>query len=367
MALLFLESFDYSAGFPTQSSLNTQQMLRRRYSAVDLTSFEDGAADPGAHGGNALRYGHGNQFMRTLSLRDQLDDEIGVFGARMKIQHGEFVGNNASWLAVMTRDRNTLAWRLNQNGSISAYRDNNTFLETGPPGLINVNMGWFYLELKWRISDTVGNWEFRIDEQVVWTSGNYDTKVWNNDPWYWDGFQWWGAGIVEDTLYDDIYILDGSGSVNNDYLGDTVVEQINPSADGDSSTWTPSAGTDHSALVDDAQNISTDGVDETDYIEGDATGEKDLFQYEDLTHLTNSPTIHGVQVTTYRRVTEATPKNMLIVAKQNGTEGTVTQTVRHDDSVRMHTGLTIFEQNPDTAAAWTPGQIDDAQFGVEVP
>ena len=173
--------------------------------------------------------------------------------------------------------------------------------------------------------------------------------------------------MADDTIYDDLYILDGSGSVNNDYLGPIVVESINPSADGASSTWTPSSGTNHAALVDDAQNM-TGALNETDYIEGDTTGEKDLFTYENLASpgLGDSSNIIGVMVTTYRRITEAQPADLKIVARENGTEGTVTDTVRHDDDTLMFSNHAIFESNPDTATAWTAAEVDAAEFGVEV-
>ncbi len=362
MALLFLDSFDYVNVSIT--SANYADLLRRKWALVDLLSFEDGIAVAGAHGGNALQFGHQNQFIRTGSLRDQTADEIGVCGMRIKLHNDTVVGNNDTFFGVYTGGRDNLTFRINQTGTVSAYRDDATFLEESPV-LFFVNQGWMYLEIKWRIHDSLGTWEFKIDGSTVWTASTYDTKVFAGN-FYWDGVQIELSALAVNTHLDDLYILDGSGSVNNDYLGDTVVEFLNPDADGTTSTFTPSSGTDHSALVDEAQSM-TAPIDETDHLEGDTTGEKSLFTYENLAILDTASLIHGVQVSTWRRITAEQPLGLGIVARENVTESRVDHTVRHDQTDDMFTDQTVFEQNPDTTAAWTPAEIDSAEFGVEMP
>lgn len=368
MALIWMDSFDYSDITPNISTNNAVWMLRRRYRFVDLTSFEDGFMVTGAHGGTGLQTGHSNQFIRTKKLRDLTVDEEGIIGFRMKIHEDEAIKNNATWMCAYAGDRDQLCLRVNQNGSLSVYRDNSTFLETSDPGLFQPNEGWSYVEWKFRIHNTLGNWEFRKDGVVVWTSGTYNTNVFGTQGVFWDNIAIWGAGVADDTIMDDMYVVDASGSVNNDYLGPIVVESLTPDADGDSSTWTPSSGTNHAALVDDCIDM-TDALAETDYIEGDTTGDKDLFTYTNLSSpgLADASSIHGVQVTTYRRITASAPADLKIVAKENGTEGSVTETVRHDHTSRVFSSQVIFENNPDSASAWTPAEIDAAQFGVEIP
>lgn len=369
MSLLFMDSFDYSDVFPTVSAANFGNMLRRKYSQVDTTTFIGGETDSfaraGPHGGTALEFGSRAHHVRPFPLRDAAVSSTGIVGFRMKLRENKVLQTDKTFLIVYAGNAVQIQFVIQPSGTIEVIRGTLFFLERSPP-IFHTNQGWQYIEIKFNIHDSTGNWEIRRDGNVVWTSSNWDTR--SEAGVYWDSVRFSLGGLSLKTIIDDIYICDGAGSVNNDYLGDTVVQFINPSSDGDSSTFTPSSGTNHSALVDEAQAM-TDALDETDHVEGDATGEKDLFQYENLASpgLSTASLLHGVQVTTYRRITAEQPEDLKIVAKTGITEGTVTHTVRHDDTTDMFGGTSIFELDPDTAVAWTPSGVDGAQFGVEMP
>ncbi len=365
MALLWLESFDYISTSIVAADL--EDLIQHRYPVANTTQASDAIIVDGAHGGSAFRFGSGTAIalIQPATLRDGTVEEIGVVGMRIYLGLNQVLLNTNVFLTVRSGNRSEIAFRMLDNGTVECRRGNITLVATSDP-IFSANMGWFYLEVKFRIHDTLGSFEFKIDGTTVWSETSVDTRF-STGGTYWDSISWSLASMAPFTYLDDVYVVDGSGSINNDFLGDTVVQTINPSSDGDSSTWTPSSGTNHSALVDEAQSM-TDALAETDYVTGDATGEKDLFEYENLASpgLADATAIHGVQVTNYCYLIEAQPTDLKVVAKQNAVEGTVTETVRQDDSAQIHSIQTIFETNPDTAIAWTPGQIDLAQFGVEM-
>jgi hypothetical protein len=364
MALLWLESFDYISTSITGANL--EDLIQHRYPTANTTQATDATAVAGAHGGTALKFGSGTtvQKIKTRPLRDGTVEEVCVIGQRIFIGGNSPILNNFTFLTIESGSNIEVSFRMNDRGAVTCFRGGSALIATSPQ-IFTSNMGWVYFEVKVRIHDTLGTIEFKFDGTSVWSETSLDTR--DSTDIYWDSVGWALSSIASSTYLDDVYVLDGSGTINNDYLGDTIVETINPSSDGDSSTWTPSSGTNHSALVDEAQAM-TDTLAETDYITGDATGEKDLFQYENLASpgVGDATTIHGVQVTNYCYLIEAQPADLKIVAKQNGTEGTVTRTIRHDDSAEIHSQQTIFETNPDTALLWTAGEVDTAQFGVEM-
>jgi hypothetical protein len=158
-------------------------------------------------------------------------------------------------------------------------------------------------------------------------------------------------------LYDDLYLCDLSGSVNNDFLGPRQVEAVLPNGDTASKDWTPSSGTDHYAMVDEA------GPDnDTTYIEANVAGYKDLFDYGALSRITSG--INGIQINSDVRCTDSNQFNLLQVAKSGSTESDGTAVAVNSTSFK--TKARILEQDPSTLAAWTASAVNAAQFGVKV-
>ena len=94
---------------------------------------------------------------------------------------------------------------------------------------------WHYFEFKVTIDPVNGAWEFRHNTSVVGSdAGPVNTAD--------EGTA--GADIAEwvwrnsNSEWDDIYILDDQGSINNDFLGDSVIEGRVPTA----RTWASTTG-----------------------------------------------------------------------------------------------------------------------------
>ena len=358
MALLFIESFDWISQSITGPNL--QNVLERKYVEVNVTSGTDASIVAGRRGGNAFQGGSLNsQLIRTPKLRDPLVDEEIIVGFALKTP--KLFLSSSIFLSTTVGGAEQLVLRMETSGALTARRDT-TFLETSPP-LFQPNR-WYYFEMNAKISSTVGFVVVKLDGTTVWSSAtNLNTQ--DVSGVFWDSFKI-NNGMGINTTIDDLYICDGSGSVNNDFLGDTSIEHINPNAVGDDNDWTPSSAVDHYTLVDDGTAL-TAPVDETDYVSSGTTLDSDLFNYESLATgpgLGDATLIHGIQVNTWARITEVQPSDLLIKTKTGTTEGNTTLKIRHDD-VEQFMEIAVFELDADTAAAWTVSGINAAQFGIE--
>jgi hypothetical protein len=148
--------------------------------------------------------------------------------------------------------------------------------------------------------------------------------------------------------------LNGSGSVNNDFLGNRKVVALNPDGAGDDTDWTPSAGSNY-------QNVDDGGLtdDDTTYNETSTDTHQDLYTYDDLPG--DAASIDGVQVVTEVRITSG-QMDISNVIKSGTTEDAGSATTITDTS--WGTVNRIEEQDPDTATAWTPSGVNAAQFGI---
>lgn len=360
MSLLFVESFDWINTSITGPNLD--DVLGKRYDEVNVTTSTDAQIVVGRRSGGALQFRSSTnaQLIRTPVLRDATIDQGFVCGFALKTPTSLFFANS-SFFSIMVGGAAQLVLRMETSGAVTVRR-NAIFLETSPP-ILQVNR-WYYMEIKGLVSTTAGFVVVKLDGTTVWSSAtNLNTQ--DNTTVFWDSIKF-NAGIGVNQTMDDLYICDTAGSVNNDFLGDTSVEHINPNAVGDDSVWTPSSAGDHYILIDDG-TARTTSVDETDYVESGTTGQKDLFNYGSLATgpgLGDATTIHGIQINTWARITEIQPSDLLMKTKTGVTESDVTKTIRHDD-VNQFMEFAVFELDADTAAAWTVSGINGAQFGIE--
>lgn len=241
---------------------------------------------------------------------------------------------------------------LNLNGTINIVRGNGSVIATSVLSL-QTNQ-WYYIELKVVFSDT-GSAVLRVNE-VEWINANpADTTQTTNN--YANFFQLIGVGAGGSCYFDDLYVCNSSGSVNNDFLGDVQVEAIMPNADGSQNDWTPSAAADHYTLVDEIPPATAD------YISSSNAGDIDLYAFPDLSIITGA--ILGIQVCAYEekddaeaRVTRAKWKRAGAVQNLGAANISVTTSYKYD--------LFIQETNPDDAAAFEIADINAGEMGIEL-
>lgn len=213
---------------------------------------------------------------------------------------------------------------------------------------------WRYIEVKVTISGSVGQITIKVGEtEVLNTSADKDTL--NGSNVY--------VGAVElnyvhclDTLIDDFYICDTSGSKNNDFLGDIRVDALRPNAAGTYTDFTPSAGSNHEN-VDEVPGPD----DDTTYNDGANVGDQDSYQMPDLPAPAGT-TIFGVKTQATVRKTDAGAMKCKLLTRA-GTTDDLGDEIILSDSYTTH--AEIFENNPDDSAAWEDADVNSMEPGVE--
>lgn len=241
----------------------------------------------------------------------------------------------------------------NTTGQLFAFRSG-TATNLGTASFTPLLNTWCYLEVKATISDAAGVFVVRANGATVLNLSAVDTKQTANA---FASIVYFGpnvsvtSGINLD--YDDLYVLDGSGSVNNDFLGDCKVEAIYPTGAGATTAWTPSAGANWDA-VNEAPPTG-----DTDYVSSATAGQTDTYAYGDLSVAT-SGTVKAVQATALARKDDAGSRSLALVARPGSTDRVgATQAVADTYAAYAQ----VWDVNPDTSAAWTVAQVNASSFG----
>ena len=213
---------------------------------------------------------------------------------------------------------------------------------------------WTYVELYATLSDTVGVVKLAVNGTTIVNLTNQDTKN-------------AGTATVFDTVdfdpsagdfnYDDVYVANGAGTVNNDLLGDMRVYAVLPTGNGTHSQMTGSDGnsTDNYLLVDEATPN-----DATDWVEGDAAGTKDTYLFADLPTATG--VVRGVEVRAHAAKSDVGDKTVAVVHKQGAVETVGTAQVL---STTYDTYPQLWETDPSDSIAWTVAKVNSSEFGVQ--
>jgi hypothetical protein len=222
---------------------------------------------------------------------------------------------------------------------------------------------WFYLEVKSVISNTVGEVEVRVNGVPLITLTAADTQATANSTWDVLGYHFPSANIfdlpvefpLEPVSFDDFYLLDTTGSVNNDFLGNCRVQLQQPDAAGDLTQFIRA-----NMGLTNWQNAINQSINDTLYVEGTAIGDRDLYNTGPISNL---PPIFGVAVTGAYRQADATQREGVNLIKTNGVvyEGDPFPT---NSTYSYH--QSIWELNPDTGVSWTALEVNALQIGPKV-
>lgn len=215
---------------------------------------------------------------------------------------------------------------------------------------------WYYMEVKLTIGDTDGAYEVRINGTTVASASGIDTR--NSGSGMIDRIQFRGGQGASASIFvyfDDMYILDTSGSDNNDFLGSQIVEAVFPNSNVQNN-WTRNTGASNAACVDEVPSN-----DDVDYVYSTSVGNKDIYGVTSCTRI--NANIKGIQLNADARVTDTASQGLRPFAKSGATE-----TAGGNQTVTS-TGYDVFsvlaERNPATGALWTPEEIAAMQVGIE--
>ncbi len=359
MSLRWMEGFET---FDTTLGTTVEEQLDRKYGNLHgLTLYpvcDDAKLADGRKGGYSLQGAYAypttsQRFFYVVASDDVPTGDTWIVG--MAIKFGTSFPDNKEILVIGSGDSSpyyNFSIKVTSDGKFSACGGGGSLLATTADPVLAADT-WHYLEAKVVCHDTAGSYEIRIDGQTVLSGSNVDTRGTDDSRFVMFQLRHYYQCI------DDIYICDTDGSTNNDFLGQVVIEGILPSADGDSSDWTPASGTDNSAMVDD---IPPD--DETSYVESNTEDAEDLYDYADLATITTEPIV-GVQVNTDVRMNEFPGDIDLYQSVKSGgttSDGPPTNIATEDYEVATR----ILETDPNTSSAWTVSGVNGTQFGIKV-
>lgn len=342
MALLFIDGFD---NYGTGTGLVPNSILGWRYSGYNMnTGLRDPRVPNNGRGINASHY----MYVNTLPLTTDRTLIVGfalMSGATNENELLKF--NNGLNSSVTVYHRATL-------GELEFYRSGSTFLGRTSGARLSNNR-WSYIEIKIYIDNTAGTLDVQVDGANCLSLSGIDTQGITEN--FCDQIEFLNGNTGESPKFDDLYICDGSGAVNNDFLGPCYVRTLRPESDvvGEDD-WTPQTPGDHYAMVDEVE-VNED----TDYVESGTPGDQDLWEYEDTP--AEMGVIFGIQICTDYRLTDAIPFDLQMPAKLNST--TSEGAAQRAGSTEYETFLRIMETDPE-GNPWTDDNLDATQFGVKV-
>lgn len=261
---------------------------------------------------------------------------------------------------------------LTPSGTLRAYRTSYTLGMTPGDGIqpgwnqllgtTNIPLGvnqWNYIEVKARIHSDSGYFEIRINGIPALTLPNVNTQWTSNE-----GANVFAIGGSESfTLgnycaFDDLYFADsviGDGVI--DFLGPQRVATVRsaPGGAGAHAAWTPSAGSDHAAMVDD---LAPNG--DVDYVTTTTVGARDSYKFQQIS-LAGS--VVAVQTTQWARLSQTGTGKLNSFARIGSGEHDGPDMVMGD----TYRGLKqIWTKSPATTNDWTIAEINAAEFGVRL-
>jgi len=346
MALVFFDSFDYYA---------TAQ-LPLKYAAVGS--------------GAEIKAGLGRRSTASLELAAGLAEWVQYNHTSATYIIGFSVrksaaGSTGSYVLCRILDGTTTqcSLRLTETGVLDVVRGSSTAVTGGvAASAFPSQTDAHYVEWKVTISDSISanSCVVRVDgAEFINVAAGQSLRASANNQGTNIRF---GAESTTGTVrqFDDLYICDGTGSKNNNFLGDIRVDVIRPNGAGTYTDGTPSGAGANWEQVDETLLSTTDYV---SFAYSASPNLKDSYAFADLPALGGSLVL-GVQVNAAAATSDSgATRDVAVFTKSASTETTGTsKTV----ATALNSVRELMEDDPDTSTAWTQSGVNAAEFGVKV-
>lgn len=340
MSLIHIESFDMYGTTPVLAA------LQERYVNVNVNANHAGFV-PGRNGGLGLQMGGGSFGFNGLA-----GNATWVFGFAFQ-DLSATTRTEATILHI--RDGTVDQVVLNYNPSTGRFsvrlgKDNSS---VGTGSAIIAKGFWYYVEFKVVVNGSTGSVYLRVNTVQDIGVASIDTAATGNNSANSFVFDFFGGTF----MVDDLYVLNGSGSINNDFLGDMKVEAVVPVSNGDSIQWSSSSGAPNYLQVSD---IPADG--DGSYVYSNTLNAVDIYNFGTLSKVTSN--VRAVMVNLLARRSDSNFHTVATAIKSAGTTyvGT-TQTI--PDTAYDYVSQ-LYEQDPATTTLWTISGVQNAQYGMKL-
>lgn len=238
---------------------------------------------------------------------------------------------------------NTVQVSIGQNtlGQLILYRGTSTLLATGTTALsINTE---YHIEVAVSIADSNGTVK-------VWLNGAATPEIdYTGDTRSDSGSDQISKITLGQFYTGTVYYCDFIAIDDDTQQGELTVNNLKPSGAGTYTQWDPSTGSNYSCVSDlnDSTSIST-SVD----------GEKDSYAFANLPASVSS--VIGVQLVQHAKKSDSGTMNLKPLCISGVTESA-------GSAVALTTSITAiltqYAVDPNTSAAWTPTNLNAAEFG----
>lgn len=214
---------------------------------------------------------------------------------------------------------------------------------------------WYHIEAKVVLHDSTGSVEVRVNNTTV-INFSGDTKNGGTeavisrfrigDP---------AQGSVRANV-DDVYLLNGAGTSNNDFIGDSRIYNLLPNGNGNYSQFLGSDGN----SVDNYLLVDENPPNTSDYVGSGTDGNKDSYAFEDLPATVTA--IRAVGQRAYAANSDVGSRAARNLVRIGGADF-----VSADFSLGASYLLfeTLYDVSPATTVAFTPGEFNGAEWGIE--
>ena len=247
-------------------------------------------------------------------------------------------------------DVGNIIGRLNihKDNTLTLYiGDNETLKFTSNPLYDN---RWYTIELRIKIHDTSGNLTFRLDGEELYSFDGNTLPTTSPSTSAINSIRSRVQKYYTTMYLDNIIVNDTYGTVNNSWPAGAKIRLIVPSANGTSSQWTRSGGSNNYQCVD---AISTD------FVYANNINLIDLYGMQNLEAEANK--ILWVAYNHWIQGSSLTVKNFTPVVRISGNNyfGTTKKIPYSTDFIKEYK-----ETSPATSAAWDVTELNAIEFGM---
>lgn len=153
-----------------------------------------------------------------------------VFGVAIK---AGLTGGAGNFYLVYLLDSATIQFTIavNLSGFIVLYRGSTTGTLLATSTVQLTPNSWYYLEGTITIHSTAGAWTINLNGATVLSATGQNTRTTANNSANQIGIGFIGSSDTNGAAFDDMYVFDTTGTVNNAMRGDSRVETLFPTVD----------------------------------------------------------------------------------------------------------------------------------------
>lgn len=333
MALLWMDGFD---NYDSTGDISTK--LSRSYTVNNSNTI---TATTGRYTGKAVAFAPGkdgvSRIFKTITPTSGTTYLICGFNIKIFSDHRQTY-INSGW-----------------NGMTNGISIDGITLRCGPNVVTTLSYNtWYHMEIRIPLATSGGNkYELYLDGVTVFSNSSL-SFAFSSGLYFGANFSYYNVSSY--SAFDDLYILDDTGSTNNSKLTTSTyvprIETLVPTSTVANDFSLTNVAAAHEA----ADNIP---VNTAQYISSTTVGHKARFGVGDLTNINN---IKAVQFSGL--CSNTTPANNDWKFLMNNTEVGTTKTVT--DILSNSTPITkqVFETNPITSAAWTTSDVNSIEAGI---